>query len=128
MGNRAALWLSMVAVAAALALLAWVSSLALAFAVAVFFGMAYGAAQAIYFALAMKYTQPSIAASMYAILMAMTNIGQGIGLGLGGALAKNLGYPPAFLIFGAAAFLILPFFPLIFRRASVNPQGATPRP
>lgn len=125
-GNRAALWMSMAAVVMALALLAWVSSLSLAFVVAVFFGIAYGAAQAIYFALAMKYTQPSIAASMYAILMAMTNIGQGIGLGLGGALANNLGYPPAFLIFGGAAFLILPFFPLIFRRAAVNPRGASP--
>jgi PAT family beta-lactamase induction signal transducer AmpG len=85
-------------------------------AVAVFFGIAYGVSQAIYFALAMKYTQPAIAASMYSILMEVTNIGQGIGLGVGGGLAKAAGFPVTFLIFGALMLLILPFFPIIFSK------------
>jgi PAT family beta-lactamase induction signal transducer AmpG len=115
-GDKAALWISILSVFVTLALLAFVPSLPLAFVMAVLFGMAYGASQAIYFALAMKYTRPSIAASMYSILMAVTNIGQGIGLGVGGGLAKSLGYTPTFLIFGAAMFLILPFFPVVFRK------------
>jgi PAT family beta-lactamase induction signal transducer AmpG len=85
-------------------------------AVAVFFGLAYGLSQAVYFALAMKYTEPSIAASMYSILMAVTNIGQGIGLGVAGGLAKSSGFPVTFLVFGALMFLILPFFPMLFRK------------
>jgi PAT family beta-lactamase induction signal transducer AmpG len=109
----------------AMVLLTLAASLPLAFAVATFFGVAYGASQAIYFALAMKYTDPSVAASMYAILMAVTNVGQGVGLGLGGALAKNAGYNPAFLIFGALMFLIVLFFPLVFgKKASVAAQSA----
>jgi PAT family beta-lactamase induction signal transducer AmpG len=114
-GDKSALWVSILSVALAMLLIVWAPTLPLAYVVAAYFGMAYGASQAIYFALAMKYTRPSIAASMYAILMAVTNIGQGIGLALGGILANQLGYTVAFLLFGAAMFLILPFFPVIFR-------------
>ncbi|MBN2547944.1 MAG: MFS transporter [Anaerolineales bacterium] len=117
-GNKAALWISILSVFATLAGLAFVNTLPQAFVMAVLFGMAYGASQAIYFALAMKYTQPTIAASMYSILMAVTNVGQGIGLGVGGVMAKGLGYVATFLIFGAAMFLILPFFGVVFRKKS----------
>jgi PAT family beta-lactamase induction signal transducer AmpG len=118
LGDQKALWISMLAVALTLALLAVAAlSLPVAFILAILFGIAYGASQAVYFALAMKYTQPTIAASMYSILMAVTNVGQGIGLGLSGALAKGLGFPPAFLIFAGLVFLILPFFPLVFGRS-----------
>jgi PAT family beta-lactamase induction signal transducer AmpG len=64
----------------------------------------------------MKYTQPAIAASMYSILMAVTNVGQGIGLGLGGGLANSIGYPVTFLIFGALILLVIPFMPVLFKR------------
>jgi PAT family beta-lactamase induction signal transducer AmpG len=100
-------------------LLAVVKTLPLAWAVAIFFGLAYGLSQAVYFALAMKYTDPSIAASMFSILMAVTNVGQGIGLGVGGAIAKGLGFPVTFLIFGGLMFLVLPFFPVLFRKKAV---------
>ncbi len=115
-GNKRALWLSILTVAPAMVMLAFVKSLPLAWAVAVFFGVAYGLTQAVYFALAMKYTEPAIAASMFAILMSVTNIGQGIGLGVGGAVAKSAGYPVTFLIFGALMFLALPFFPILFKK------------
>lgn len=117
-GNRTALWVCIGSVFVTLALLALAPSLLLAFVAAFLYGMAYGASQASYFALAMKYTQPTIAASMYSILMAVTNVGQGIGLGVGGAMAKGLGYLPTFLIFGAAMFLVLPFFPVLFRKTA----------
>jgi MFS transporter, PAT family, beta-lactamase induction signal transducer AmpG len=119
-GDRAALWVSILSVSLAMLLLAFVASLPMAYLVAVYFGIAFGASQAIYFALAMKYTLPSIAASMYAILMAVTNLGQGIGLALGGILADQVGYAIAFLLFGAAMFLILPFFPVIFRSGQIS--------
>jgi len=115
-GNRNALLLSLILVVPALILIAFVPSKPLMWAAAVFFGIAYGLSQAVYFALAMKYTQPSIAASMYSILMAVTNIGQGIGLGVAGGLAKSSGFPIVFLIFAGLMFLILPFFPILFRK------------
>jgi len=115
-GNRNALLLSLILVVPALIFIAFVPSKPLMWAAAVFFGIAYGLSQAVYFALAMKYTQPSIAASMYSILMAVTNIGQGIGLGVAGGLAKSSGFPIVFLIFAGLMFLILPFFPILFRK------------
>lgn len=115
-GNRNALLLSLILVVPALVFIAFVPSRPLMWAAAVFFGLAYGLSQAVYFALAMKYTEPSIAASMYSILMAVTNVGQGIGLGVAGGLAKNGNFPLVFLVFAAIMFLILPFFPVLFRK------------
>jgi MFS transporter, PAT family, beta-lactamase induction signal transducer AmpG len=117
LGNKKALLLSLGLVLPAMILLALVASIPMMWVIVVFFGVAYGLSQAVYFALAMKYTEPAIAASMYSILMAVTNVGQGIGLGVGGALAKAAGYPLTFLLFGALMLLILPFFPVLFRRA-----------
>jgi MFS transporter, PAT family, beta-lactamase induction signal transducer AmpG len=123
-GDRLALLAAMGAVAVTLVLVAFTPSLPMAYLAAVLFGIAYGGAQATYFALAMKYTTPAIAASMYAILMAVTNVGQGIGLGLGGVLANSAGYTTAFLAFAAAIFLILPFFPVLFREKQRVPAAA----
>ena len=116
MGDKASVLATIFSVAISMILLAAVPSMPLAYVIVVLFGVAYGAGQAIYFALAMKYTLPSIAASMYAILMAVTNVGQGIGLGIGGMLTKNLGYPTTFLAFGALIFAVLAFMPAMFRR------------
>jgi len=114
LGNRSALRLSILLVVPAMVLLALTASRPMMWLVTIFFGIAYGLSQAVYFALAMKYTQPAIAASMYSILMAVTNIGQGIGLGLSGGLANSAGYPVTFLVFGALLLLVLPFFPILF--------------
>ena len=120
LGNKKALLLSLGLVLPAMILLAMVASIPLMWVTVVFFGIAYGLSQAVYFALAMKYTEPAIAASMYSILMAVTNVGQGIGLGVGGALAKAAGYPLTFLLFGALMLLILPFFPVLFKRKAAS--------
>ena len=116
LGDKSAMWASVLMVIPAMLLLAFVGAKPLIWAVAVFFGLSYGMSQSIYFALAMKYTSPAIAASMFAILMSVTNIGQGIGLGVGGGLAKNVGFPITFVIFGAVMLLVLPFFPVLFKK------------
>jgi MFS transporter, PAT family, beta-lactamase induction signal transducer AmpG len=119
-GNRNALLLSLILVVPALLFIAFVPSKSLMWAAAVFFGLAYGLTQAVYFALAMKYTEPSIAASMYSILMAVTNVGQGIGLGVAGGLAKSSGFPLVFVFFAGLMFLILPFFPILFKKKTTT--------
>ncbi len=118
LGDKSALWVSLLTVVPAMLMLAFLPWKPLVWAVAVFFGISYGLTQSVYFALAMKYTVPSIAASMFSIMMAVTNVGQGIGLGAGGAVANSAGYPIAFIIFGALMFLILPFFPALFKKKS----------
>jgi PAT family beta-lactamase induction signal transducer AmpG len=124
-GDRKALFACAGVVFLSLVCMAFVPRLSLAYATTVFFGLAYGASQAVYFALAMKYTQPSIAASMYAILMAVTNVGQGIGLAMGGILSKSTGFPITFGIFAVCTFLILPFFPLLFPPKSSREKSSS---
>ncbi len=64
----------------------------------------------------MFYTEPRIAASMFSILMAVTNIGQGVGLSLAGRLADTRGYATAFVVLAALNVLVVPFVLLIFAR------------
>jgi predicted MFS family arabinose efflux permease len=88
--------------------------LLLAIALVVFFGVAYGTYQTEYFAVAMRFVDPRIAASMFAILMAFTNIGQGIGMGLSGMLSDLTGFSNTFLILFVINLLILLLLPLVF--------------
>jgi PAT family beta-lactamase induction signal transducer AmpG len=79
------------------------------------YGVAYGAAQTVTFAFCMRVVDQRIAASMFAILMAFTNIGQGIGLGIGGALSDAVTFRWTFVIFAALNLLVLPLLPSMFR-------------
>jgi len=90
--------------------------LSLAIVMVVFFGVAYGTYQTEYFAVAMRFVDPRIAASMFAILMAFTNIGQGIGMYLSGTLADRTGFSNTFLILFGINLLILPMVYLIFNK------------
>ena len=90
--------------------------LPLAIGLVIFFGIAYGAYQTEYFAVAMRFVDPRIAASMYAILMAFTNVGQGIGMYLSGTLADLTGFSLTFLILFGINLLLLPFIPLVFNK------------
>ena len=98
--------------------------LTLAVGMVIFFGVAYGAYQTEYFAVAMRFVDARIAASMYAILMAFTNIGQGIGMYLSGALADKLGYQVTFLILLGLNLLILPFIQVVFKPEAVEAEAA----
>jgi PAT family beta-lactamase induction signal transducer AmpG len=94
----------------------------LAVGLVIAFGVAYGAYQTEYFAVAMRFVDPRIAASMYAILMAFTNVGQGIGMFLSGALADGIGFRWTFLVLLALNLLILPVVMVVFRRQENQPE------
>ncbi len=98
--------------------------LPLAIALVVFFGVAYGTYQTEYFAVAMRFVDPRIAASMFAILMAFTNIGQGIGMGLSGMLSDLTGFSNTFLILLVINLLILLLLPLVFGKKETHTQHA----
>jgi PAT family beta-lactamase induction signal transducer AmpG len=80
------------------------------------FGIAYGFYETVYFAVSMRETDPRIAASMFSILMAIANLGTGVGLAMSGALANSLGFRPAFAIIAALNLAAIPLLPLIFPR------------
>jgi len=96
--------------------LAFTGSPLMAWPLVALFGLAYGTQNTVYFALAMKYTVPGIAASMFAILMAVTNVGQGAGMAVSGLLSDTSGFRITFMIFAALNFLALPLLPRIFGR------------
>jgi hypothetical protein len=68
--------------------LAAINQLNIAWFLVAFFGVCYVTYQTVYFALAMEYTDPRIAASMFSILIVVTNIIQGVGLGLTGFFCR----------------------------------------
>lgn len=99
-----ALGLSLVSIVA----LAFVMSPAMAWPMVALFGLSYGTYQTVYFALAMGYTDPRIAASMYAILMAVVNVAQGVGMAASGMMADTLGFRWTFVAIAACNLFILP--------------------
>ncbi len=116
-GKRSGVRIAMAISVAGVLALAFIPALGWAWPIVVLFGVAYGSYQTVYFALAMAYTEPRIAASMFSILMAVTNVGQGVGLALGGVLADKIDYPPTFMVFAALNLLALPLLPVVFGRA-----------
>ncbi len=100
-----------------LVLLAFTGQIFWAWPAVFFFGFAYGAYQASYFALAMRFTDPRIAAAMFSIIMAFTNVGQAIGLGLGGTIVDAIGYTWTLVGFAAVNLLVLPLLPVVFKQA-----------
>lgn len=91
-----------------------ISSPLMAWPLVLIFGLAFGYYETVYFATAMAFTNVHIAASMFAILMAVANIGTGIGLALGGALTDAVGYRLTFVILAGLNLLALPLIPAIF--------------
>ncbi len=97
-------------------LLAFTPGVAVAVALVVLFGLAFGYYETVYFAISMNLTDPRIAASMFAILMAVANVGTGIGLGASGALVDTIGYRLTFAIVAALNLFVLPLIPGVFRK------------
>jgi MFS family permease len=97
-------------------LLAVIPGTSLAWPLVFIFGLSYGYFETVFFATSMKLTDMRIAASMFAILMAIANIGSGIGLAGGGFLSDVIGYRWTFILFALLNLAILPLLPVIFRR------------
>jgi len=120
LGLRQGIWLGLILASVALVLLSLAinpdAGRLLVYGLVMFFGLAYGLYQASVFALAMLHTSPIIAASMFAILMAFTNVGQGIGLGLGGSLVDKIGYPATLVLFAAVNLAVIPLLLFLYRK------------
>jgi len=78
------------------------------------FGFAFGFYETVYFAISMRVTDGRIAATMFSILMAVANIGTGIGLGLTGFLADSVGFVGTFFIIAVVNLTALPLIRVIF--------------
>ena len=87
------------------------------------FGLAFGYYETVYFAISMEKTDPRIAASMFAILMAIANIGTGVGLPLSGFLSDSIGFRWTFLVIAILNLLAIPLLPAIFKNKVIKKRA-----
>jgi MFS family permease len=80
-----------------------------------FWGIAVGLQWTTYVTMAMGITDTRIAASMFAILQTMSNIGMGAGESVV-ALTDNMGYPGVFRLLGLVNLVVVPLLFVIARR------------
>ena len=120
MGKRKAVQLSIVLAFTGVLFLAIIPNTLLAWILVALFGVAYGTYQTVYFALAMNYTDQRIAASMFSILMAATNIAQGAGMALSGVLADGIGFRWTFVVLAGLNFLSVPLISIVFGKTDLS--------
>jgi PAT family beta-lactamase induction signal transducer AmpG len=87
----------------------------LAWLVVPLFGIAFGYYSTIYFAVAMDFTDPRIAAFMFAFTMAFGNIGISGGSALSGVLVDKIGFRPMFVIYAGVNLLMVLLTFIVFR-------------
>ncbi len=116
LGDRRAVTGAIFTALISISLLASITTSWLAWPLLLFFGLSYGYYETVFFATSMSVTDHRIAASMFAILMAMSNAGAGLGMLLGGKLADLAGFRPTFMFFAALNLMIFLLIPMIFGR------------
>jgi PAT family beta-lactamase induction signal transducer AmpG len=80
------------------------------------FGVAFGYYETVFFALAMDFCHPAIAAFMFSIAMAVGNLGIGAGQPLAGLLVDRLGFQLLFLISAGIHVLVVPLSFILFKK------------
>ncbi len=114
-GRRNSILAALILTAAVTAAMALVPSAGLAWVVVFVFGVAFGYYETVYFAMGMDFCDPRIAAFMFSIIMAVGNIGIGLGAPLAGSLVDNMGFKAMFWIFAAVHVVSLPVVFGIFK-------------
>jgi len=114
-GERSSLLLAIAVTSIITFAMAMAPSAGLLWAIVFVFGLAFGYYETVYFAMGMEYSNPRIAAFMFAFIMAVGNIGIGLGQPLAGILVDTVGFRSMFGAFGAVHLLALPLVFLIFR-------------
>jgi len=118
-GQRKSLLNALVISLISVGMLAVITGQWMAWVLVVVFGFGFRFYETVYFAISMRITDGRIAATMFSIMMAVANIGTGIGLGISGALAEGVGYRLTFLVLAAMNLLALPLIQLIFKKKTI---------
>ncbi|MBL8965636.1 MAG: MFS transporter [Spirochaetaceae bacterium] len=115
LGRKAGLYTTAVVTALATLFIGVMPSGALAWLVVPLFGAAFGYYSTIYFAVAMDFADPRIAAFMFAVTMAFGNLGISGGSALSGILVDKVGFRPLFLIYAGVNLLMIVLSFVVFR-------------
>jgi len=86
------------------------------------FGLVFGMQKSVYLALAMRFTDTRIAASMFSIFMVFLNVATGTGVAVSGLLSDTVGFRLTFGLLGTLNLLALPMLPKIFRKDEIRLQ------
>jgi MFS family permease len=114
-GRRASLVVALLLTSGTVLGLALLPSAGIGWIVVFFFGVAFGYYETVYMTMGMDFADPRIAAFMFAFVMAVGNVGIGLGQPLSGALVDALGFRWMFAILAALNLLTLPLIHFIFR-------------
>ncbi len=98
LGRKNSAYMAVVLISIGAVLVGLAPGLRFLLAIAVAWGIAWGFQETVFFALAMDLTDSRIAASMFAIMMAVSNIGTAIGEGVATGLTDNIGFRAVFLL------------------------------
>ena len=115
LGRRASVVLALAVTSVSLLALVVSSSAAVAIIAVLLFGVAFGYYETVYMAAGMDFADPRIAATMFAIIMAVGNIGIGAGQPLAGVLVDSVGFHWLFIILCLVNLATLPLVPIIFK-------------
>jgi len=114
-GRRTSVIIALLLTSATVFGLAALPSPGLGWAVVFLFGVAFGCYETVYMTLGMDFADPRIAAFMFAIVMAVGNVGIGLGQPFSGALVDAVGFRWMFVVLGALNLLTLPAVYGVFR-------------
>ncbi len=113
-GRRASLLGALLLTSATVSGLALLPSAGVGWVVMFFFGVAFGYYETVYMAMGMEFSDPRIAAFMFAFIMAVGNIGIGLGEPLSGGLTDAFGFRWMFAILAILNLLTLPLVYVVF--------------
>jgi len=124
LGKKRAIWAALITSLVACLVFAFIPNPRWAWGVVFIVGLSFGVQQTIIFALSMNATDARIAASMYSILMAVTNVAQAVGMFLSASLTDRIGFVWVFVVMGAVNLLSIPFIHTIHRgKARTQPEA-----
>lgn len=95
------------------------SSVNILLTLGVLWGIAWGFQETIFVALAMGLSDTRIAASMFALMMALSNIGTAIGEGVATGLTDNIGFSAVFWLLAGINLLT---FPILWGFFKITPK------
>jgi len=82
----------------------------------ILWGIAWGFQETVFVALAMNLADLRIAASMFALMMAISNLGTAVGEGVATALVDDLGFTTVLRLLGGVSLLTLPILWGLFKK------------
>jgi MFS family permease len=123
-GRRRSAYGAVLMVSVGAALIGAAPEVGVVLALGLLWGAAWGFQETIFVALAMDLSDTRIAASMFALMMAFSNLGTAIGEGIATGLTDDIGFAS---VFGLLALVNVVTWPILWGLFRVAPEVAKPQ-